>query len=260
LEAWGICVIPISLAASRCRDACLLPSILALFERFPSVFKPPIPRQWTLPRCIRCKTRLRHPLRLNARRRGHDTASPYITPVLCFGTIKRKFRVEGVEKAALGSKFQSVSLGAARMVRYAGRSTSAALDPEADFFKLGSTLQAEVIQVSHGGQEMWFIARGQRGHDRPCNTGQVSLFGAVERSDIANPTQISSVLSVTPLFAPTLQILLANELDVLCIRNKIESLRMNVDLALHGEEGRPRKRVTPTKSYGYGQVPVTQQW
>jgi hypothetical protein len=94
--------------------------------------------------------------------------------------------------------------------------------------------------------------------------GQIPLFGGgVERSENPNPTQIQSVLSVTPLFALTLQILYTNELDVLCIRNEIESLRMDVDLTLHGEEGRPpstRKRVTPTKSYGYGQVPVTQQW
>ena len=152
-----------------------------------------------------------------------------------------------------------MSLGAVRMVCYASRSMSGALDPEDDFFKLGSMLRAEVIQISHGGQEMWFIARGQRGHDRPCNTGQVSLFGAVERPDIANLTQISSVLSMTPLFAPMLQTLLANELDVLCIRNEVESLRMDVDLALHGEGGRPRKRVTPTKSYGCGRVPA-QQW
>jgi hypothetical protein len=61
----------------------------------------------------------------------------------------------------------------------------------------------------------------------------------MERSKNPNPTQIQSVLSVTPLFVSTLEIVYTNELDVFCIRNELGSLRMDVDLTLHREERRP---------------------
>jgi hypothetical protein len=157
--------------------------------------------------------------------------------VLCFDSIRQEFR-------ALGSRFRGVGLGAVRMVRYADRSTSGTLDPGVRIYVAGGVFKF-LMTVCSAAQRARNVVHctWSAGPRYVLSDRQIPLSGGVERPKNPNPTQIQiqirSVLSVTPLFVSTLKIVYTNELDVFCIRNEIESLRMDVDLTLHGEERRP---------------------
>lgn len=91
----------------------------------------------------------------------------------------------------------------------------------------------------------------------------MSVKKACRKAFRTRPDSILSVLSVIPLFVSTLKFICTGGVDVLLgIRDEIESLRMDVSM----ERGalcpshRPGCRLSPTRSEGYGQVSVTQQW
>ena len=159
------------------------------------------------------------------------------------------------------------------MVRYIGRSTSDTLNPGADFFKFAITPQVGVVQVPHDGVLGDAVVK-RHGSLRVASGATIRLVlrtgiplqrcGKVQRcppdADLERPFRDSAILCRCLKFIST------NEEDVFPdVRSGTESLRVNVDLTLHGEEGRPlsshipppRNQVTLTRPDGYGQVSAT---
>ena len=92
----------------------------------------------------------------------------------------------------------------------------------------------------------------------------MSVKKACRKAFQTRPDYILSVLSVIPpLLVSMLKFICTGGVDVLLgIRDEIDSLRMDVSMergALRPSH-RPGWRLSPTRSEGYGQVSVTQQW
>jgi hypothetical protein len=148
-----------------------------------------------------------------------------------FGNIKREFRVREGGK----TKQWGAGSGAWFWVLYGwyvSRPTSSAPNLGVNFFKLASTSQVGAVQVPHYGVlertvtekcGSLDVASGPR---YVLSYGQAPLFGALERSDDADPTQILGVLSAMPPFASTLISIYTSGMDVLLgFRNEIGSPR-----------------------------------